>query len=161
MDTRSLQRREFLAALAALSVSTRAFAQQQVEPLCVIVAASSAQKELSRNELRRIFLHQATDDVKGNRFIPLNAPAKSAMRVRFDLFLFGLGPDEMARQWVDERIRGTQPPRTVASAEVARRVVAKLPGGITYVPASLLNAEVKTLRIDGRGPFDAGYALTR
>jgi hypothetical protein len=160
MDRRAIKRRDFLALLAAsgLSVTGRALADHP-DPLCIIMAASSAQKELSRNELRRIFLHQPSDDVSGNRFIPLNAPPKSPIRVHLDTFLFGLGPDEMARYWVDQRIRGTQAPRAVPSIDMARKVVAKLPGGITYIPASQLIPEVKALRIDGRGPFDNGYPL--
>lgn len=160
MERRAFKRRDFLALLAVsgLSSADRARADQ-ADPLCIVMAASSAQKELSRNELRRIFLHQPSDDVSGNRFIPLNAPPKSAIRVQLDNFLFGLDPDAMARYWVDQRIRGTQAPRTVPSVDMARRVVAKLPGGITYLPASQLVPEIKALRIDGRGPFDNGYPL--
>jgi hypothetical protein len=160
MDTRKLERREFLALLAVAGLPwTQTARAQRSDPLCVIMSATSAQKELSRSELRRIFSHQATDDVSGNRFIPLNAPPKAPARVRFDQYLFGLGPDDMARHWVDQRIRGTQAPRVVASFDMARRVIAKLPGGIAYLPASLLIPEVKVLRIDGRGPLDSGYAL--
>lgn len=160
MERRAIKRRDFLAFLAAsgLGVVGRALADQ-ADPLCIIMAASSAQKELSRNELRRIFLHQPSDDVSGNRFIPLNAPPKSAIRVQLDNFLFGLDPDAMARYWVDQRIRGTQAPRTAPSIDMARKVVAKLPGGITYLPASQLVPEVKALRIDGHAPFDKGYPL--
>ena len=155
-----LSRRALLALVmtSTLCGTRRVFAAKG-DPLCVIVSASSAQQGLSRTDVRRIFLHQPTDDVRGQRFIPLNAPAKTPLRVHFDYLLFGLNGDSIARYWVDQRIRGTQAPRVISGTSLMLKAVARLPGGISYVPASQLTPEVKALRIDGRAPFDPGYWL--
>lgn len=162
MGTQTLDRRDFLGWLALSVVASRtglAHAQKE-DPLCVIVGVSSAQQGLSLGEVRRIFLHQPTDDVRGNRFIPLNLPSKSPARVRFDQTVLGFGPDEMARYWVDQRIRGTQAPRVIPTTELLLRVLSRLPGSVSYAPASQLTAEVRALRIDGKKHTDASYPLS-
>src|SRR4051794_19899197 len=113
MERNLFSRRQFLSLLGVtvLNLATRSRALA-AEPICVVVSANARQKDLSLGELRRIFLNQPTDDANGNRFIPLNAPPKTPVRARFDQILFGVDPDEMARRWVDQRIRGVQPPRT-------------------------------------------------
>ncbi|HEX7476712.1 MAG TPA: hypothetical protein VF331_02795 [Polyangiales bacterium] len=92
--------------------------------------------------------------------LPFNAPPHSADRELFDERVLGMEADEAARFWIDQRIRGLQAPRTIPSPELAVRVVGKLPGAIAYVRASYLTPEVKALRIDGRAPGQAGYALS-
>lgn len=157
-----IHRRELLALLAVATLSATGVVRAEPhDPVCVIVSSSSAQQGLSIGELRRIFLHQATDDVQGNRFIPLNAPPKSSVRTHFDQFLFGFSADEMARYWVDQRIRGTQAPRVVPTVDMLLRVVEKLPGAISYVLASQLTPQVKALRLDGKRHTDVGYALSK
>jgi hypothetical protein len=153
-------RRHFIAALGglALGAATRPVLALS-EPLCVIVGAKSAQVGISLAELRRVFLGAATNDVSGRRFIPLNAVPHSAQRVMFDRRVLDMNPDEAARHWIDQRIRGGQAPRTSDSVDIIMRVVAHLPGAISYVPRSLLHDDVRPLLIDGKSASDATYVL--
>ena len=62
-----------------------------------------------------------------------------------------LEPDEMARYWIDARIRhGEEAPRTVASSLLVR-VVARLGGSIGYVPAGEALSGVKIVARIERG----------
>ncbi|MFT3926430.1 MAG: hypothetical protein QM778_28050 [Myxococcales bacterium] len=158
METSALTRRTFLS-LVGLSVLGAAARVHADDPIVVVVSAKSSQKDLSMGKLRRIFLNQATDDDDRNRFLPINAMAKSSLRVRFDQVVLDMSADEVGRYWVDQRIRGSQPPRTVPDFALVRGVVAKWPGAIAYLPASQLRADVKALAIDGHLPGMGGYPL--
>lgn len=163
MSAAMLHRRVLLAACCALALASALprHVYAAGDPLCVIVAAGSKQTELSLSMLRRVFRNQPTDDAGGNRFIPLNSPPGTRERIDFDKRVLGLAPEEVARYWIDQRIRGSQAPRTANSLDLSVRVVARLPGAISYAPKSLLRADVKVLRIDGKLPGEPGYPLTR
>lgn len=129
-------------------------------PLVPIVAASSPMRDISADALRRIFLGRAQLDPQGRSIIPLNHPVGAAARVRFDHNLLGFSPDETAKYWIDQRIRGNAlPPRSASPEPLLQRVVAKLPGALSYVPAGTLLPGVRALTIDGREPGDARYPL--
>lgn len=128
--------------------------------LVPIVSDRSRMTDIDANELRRIFLGYAKLDPDGRTIIPLNHPPGAAARTRFDRVLLGFGPDDAAKYWVDQRIRGAgMPPRTAAPEQLLQRVVAKLPGAISYVPAGSLMPGVRALTIDGRRSGDNGYPL--
>jgi hypothetical protein len=69
----------------------------------------------------------------------------------FDSVVLGMNPDEVARYWIDRRIRGdSRPPRKVQSASTVLALVAKSEGGIGYVPLADVNASVKVVaRVEG------------
>lgn len=74
----------------------------------------------------------------GKRVLPFNFPPKHEIRVAFDEAVLQMDPDEVARYWIDRRIRGgNAPPKQVPSAQVIVRLVQKLEGAIAYVPQSL------------------------
>jgi len=93
-------------------------------------------------------------------FVPFNYPAKSDVRERFDSLVLGMSPEDVGRHWIDQRIRGQQsPPNTIPSPALLCRVVARLPGAIAYMPASLVGTQCKAVPIDGVAPGQAGYVL--
>src|SRR5688572_18902988 len=119
----------FAAALPISAPLVRAAAK----PLVVVVAATAAMKDISTANLRRAFQGMPTDFEGGKRFVPLNHPTGTPARVQFDRAVLGLEPDAVGAFWIDRRIRDeSPPPRTVPSADLALRIVASLPGAITY-----------------------------
>ena len=77
-----------------------------------------------------------------------------------EIVVVSFGPDDAAKYWVDQRIRGARlPPRTASPDHLLQRVVAKLPGAISYVPAGTLLPGVRALTIDGRRAGEPGYPL--
>lgn len=128
-------------------------------PLVVIVGESSPLTDVSTSTLRRAFLSEPTV-VGGVKLLPLNQNPGTPERTRFDSAVLGLQPDAMSRFWIDQRIRGQgSPPRAIPSVAVLGKLLAHLPGAITYVKATEVPAGVKALTIDGKKPGQAGYAF--
>jgi hypothetical protein len=158
-----INRRAFLAGCAPLAASLTWVGHAAADPSLVLVAVvsrSSGVHDISLGALRRIFLGETVDGPTGMRFVGFNHPPKTRPRVTFDSLVLGMGPDEVARYWVDQRIRGgARPPRTVASIELLRQVIAQLPGAISYLPSSELDQSVRALTIGGIPADSARYPL--
>ena len=159
MEPMDFRRRQFLRVLASLGllgVPRVAFAAS--EPIAVVMGSSSTQRALSLDKLRRIFLATPTDDDDGHRFVPINVGQSTSVRERFDRSVLKLGPSEVARYWIDQRLRGNKPPRSAGTVELVRRAVQELPGAIAYLPLSAATS-LRVLAIDGRTPSEGGYVL--
>jgi hypothetical protein len=150
-------RRIFLCA-AGTSLLTR-HAQAESVRLRLVVSKASSLSDISIGDLRQLFLRKRAQ-LGNDKAIPFNHPPGSPDRVGFDRVVLGMGPDEVARYWVDRRVRsGDAPPRTVDSITLLVGVVAKLQGAVGYVRDGYATPELKTLSIEGRQPGDAGYFL--
>jgi hypothetical protein len=152
-------RRQLLQALAGLGLgafSTQALAA--AEPIAVVMGSGSRQRGISSDKLRRIFLAQPTDGDDGRRFVPINLSQSSLARTRFDRAVLEMSPEEVARYWIDQRLRGNKPPRSAATVDICRGALQELPGAISYLPLSQVGS-LRVLSIDGRAPGDAGYPL--
>jgi hypothetical protein len=67
-----------------------------------------------------------------------------------------MSPDQVARYWVDRKIRGQSgPPKSIDSPSVLQRVVAQIKASIGYVRVS----DVRVLPVDGRSPHDPDYPV--
>jgi hypothetical protein len=156
---RQFGRRQFLWALSGLGYGMISLpASAAGEPIAVVMGSRSGQRGLSIDKLRRIFLALPTDDDDGHRFVPINLGQGSPFRQRFDRSILQMSPEEAARFWIDQRLRGNKPPRSASSLDLARRAVEEKPGAITYLPLSSVGS-LRTIAIDGRKPGDGGYGL--
>lgn len=128
--------------------------------LALIVAPETQLSNISSSDLKRAFMSETVTADDGKRLVPINHPPRTADRVAFDQLVLGRDPDGVGRFWIDRRIRGgSGPPRSVDSVAMLRQVVAKLPGAIAYLRPSLLTAEVKVVRVDGKLAGEPGYPL--
>jgi hypothetical protein len=128
-------------------------------PLAVIVSKASPLSELSSAQLVRMYLGDLVD-AGGGRLIPLNRAITSEERAEFDRVVLGKSPDEVARYWIDRKIRGQSgAPKAVEPVDVYERVIAKLDGAVGYVRINEIGGDVKVLRIDGKAPTDRGYPI--
>jgi ABC-type phosphate transport system substrate-binding protein len=162
MKTANANRRLVIASLAALVglllVGAAPALRAADPPLVVIVAATNPIQDISRANLRRAFLGEPTGG-PGGKLIPLNQPPGSPARNQFDRILLGLDPEDVARFWIDQRIRGQGgAPRAIPAAMLVR-VIPQLAGAIGYVRASELGPGVKVVTIDGKKPGDPDYLL--
>lgn len=158
-----MKRRVFLGASAA-AVShwlwPESAAASSALMLVPIVAASSTVADISLGTLRRVFTSQPVSGPGGVAFVAFNQPAGARERELFDRIVLGMGPEEAARYWVDQRIRGgVRPPRSVPNVALLRQVVVRYPGAIGYVAVSDVDATVKAITINGAGPAAPGYPL--
>jgi hypothetical protein len=128
------------------------------EPIAIVMGSHSRHRNLSSDKLRRVFLALPTDDDDGHRFVPINLGQSSGVRERFDRNVLSMSPNETARYWIDQRLRGNKPPRSASSLDLCRRAVQELPGAISYLPLSQVGS-LHVLAIDGRAPSDGNYSL--
>lgn len=143
-------------AFVAVSVAAPA----RAEALAVVVSSKLDVDSLTEAQLRQIFLGEPVK-AGGKKVIPLNLPPNSAARQAFDQAVLGMGPDEVPRFWVDQRIRGkASPPKTIPSSSTVVRLVEKLPGAIGYVELSEVTPGVRVIAIDGKKPGDDSYPLS-
>jgi hypothetical protein len=160
MAAPSLGRREFIAlASSALFVSASGIARASSDAIAVVVSAKSSQRSLSLDDVRRIFFNKDTNDANGDRFVPLNQRSGNPERARFDAQVLNMTPDQVARYWIDQRLRGKRAPATVPSLAMLKRALNELPGAVSYLAVAELDASVRALAIDGRAPSDGSYPI--
>jgi len=136
-------------------------AADTTSPLVVVVSREIGASSISLGDLRRCFLG-STVDLAGVRLIPFNHPPSSGLRQRFDEGVLGMTVAASQRYWIDMRIRGGAPaPRTLGDPALLLKVIAKLPGAISYVEADLAATlpNVRMLAIDGVAPNAPHYPL--
>jgi hypothetical protein len=130
--------------------------------LVVIIARSTGVTDIASSTLRSAFLGYPAEYKGGKRLIPFNHPTGTSERISFDRALLGLEPGDVGRFWIDRRIRVEgRPPNGVPSADLALRVVAGLPGAISYLATEPTLAAVRVLTVDGKRFSDPGYMFAK
>jgi ABC-type phosphate transport system substrate-binding protein len=139
-----------LAATWSISGFRPSAASQPAVKLAVITPIALGEARLDIDDLRAIFLRKRLAWSGGQRIVAINQPPGSAVRLAFDKSVLGFSADQVARFWIDARIRfGTQAPRTIAGDAMIINVVRLLPGSIGYVPAERVTAAVRVVaRVD-------------
>ena len=138
-------------ALLALEWLRPVAASQLPLRLLVIVHPGVKEKSLDVDELRAVFLRKRLQWSGGPHIVPINQPPGSVARNAFDAVILGFTPQQVARYWIDARIRsGTLPPQSVPGEATVVQVVRALPGAIAYVSADQATHGVRVLaRIEG------------
>jgi ABC-type phosphate transport system substrate-binding protein len=150
----------FLVAPAGIAWVRSVQAQPRGVELALVVAKDSPLKELSFADLRRVFTSEPITGPSGRRIVPFNHPPHTPDRVAFDRLVLGMSASDVAKFWLDRRIRGQSgAPRTVDSLAMLLKVVAKLPGAIGYVRPQFISPEVTAIKLDGLLPGKPGYKL--
>lgn len=151
----------FMLVAAVLPVNRDGAHAEGHDPLVVIVSPKTDLTDISLAMLRRAFRGELAGTPSGKRLVPMNCPLKSYERESFDRKVLGLEPDEVARFWINRRIRDEGlPPRTLPSLDMATRVVVSYPGAIAYVRASFANKSVRALKVDGKAYAEPGYLFS-
>jgi hypothetical protein len=150
-------------ALAALSIqgSSHAALAQTPAPLVVVVARNSPIEHLSRFELKKLYMGANLQAPGGERVLAFHQMYSAPDRVAFEHSVLGMAPDELARYWIDRKIRGESgAPHVVGSPELLQRVVSRLSYSVGYVRLDQVGPELRVLPIDGILPGSAGYPVT-
>jgi ABC-type phosphate transport system substrate-binding protein len=132
----SMSRRTFVSGTSVLLASSLVL-PAHAEDLVVVVHPDNTENP-TRAQLAAMFTTRMQSWNGGTRVVPLNFPPRHEVRINFDRSVLQMSPDEVARYWIDRKIRGgNPPPKAVESAQLICRLVAKLPGSVGYVPRSL------------------------
>ena len=149
-----------LAALvaAAKPVVVRA---QDAEPLAIVVNRSNPMSEISLADLRKLYRGQRSRWSNGRRVTLVMRDPGTPEREAILQTLYGVDEDEYRRGFLQAVFSGEAigAPRVLASPNGVLRFVFNVPGAIGYVRVSEVDATVKTLRVDGHLPGEAGYRL--
>jgi hypothetical protein len=152
-----------LASSALVATPSRgADATPHAQALVVIIARSTGLMDIKSATLRSAFQGYPAEYKGGARLIPFNYPTGTPERISFDRALLGLEPGDVGRFWINKRIRVEgRAPTAVPSAEVAIRVVAAMPGAITYLATERTLPTIRVLTIDGKRSTDPGYIFAK
>lgn len=138
----ALNRRQ-LGALAFGLVSSGLVMPAHAADLVVIVNSGNRESP-SRADLAAMFTTRKQSWNSGPRVVPFNFPPKHPLRVAFDQNILEMSADEVARYWIDRRIRGgNAPPKQVGNAQLLVRLVSKMEGAVAYVPRDAVGAGVR------------------
>lgn len=127
--------------------------------LVVVVAKGSSLTNISKSDLKRCFLGESISG-GGKTLVPFNAEPRTSERAGFDRKVLGMAPDDVGRFWVDRKVRGqSAAPRALPSVAHIKKVIAKFPGAIGYLPADALTPDLQAVKVDGVAYTDAAYSL--
>ena len=144
---------------AAIIETTSSIAWAGGIELAVVVDKNSPVGGLSFHELKQLFKGERMKDPTGNWMVPINCAMGSAERTTFDDLVLGMSPDVVKSYWIDRKIRGQSgAPKELPSPALILSLLGKVPGAISYVNAKDVG-NAKVVKIDGRLPGDASYAL--
>jgi hypothetical protein len=148
------------AVLFAAGLPVSSARAQAADALAVVVSKASPIRQLSKFELKKLYLGSSITGPTGDLIIPFNQTAKSPDRLAFDERVLGMSPDEVARYWIDRKIRGQSgAPKAVGTAELVQRVVSRLENSVAYARLDQVLPEMRVIAIDGATPNDPAYKL--
>jgi len=143
------------------AVEPGAARSQDAEPLAIVVNRSNPMSEISLADLRKLYRGQRSRWSNGRRVTLVMRDPGTPEREAILQTLYGVDEDEYRRVFLRAVFTGEAngAPRVLASPNGVLRFVFNVPGAIGYVRASEVDASVKTLRVDGHMPGEAGYRL--
>jgi hypothetical protein len=116
------------------------------QTLLVVVNPAVPIAHLSSSEIESIYTSSRRSWPDGSSISAFSYSPEDDIRQEFDREILRMPPDEVARFWLDQRVRGgARPPRQVPDPALAVRLVAKLPGSIAYIPEKMVNSTVKVV----------------
>ena len=149
-------------ARCAIAICLLAFACMPAVPaiknMAVVVSAGSKLADVSLTDLIKYCKGTTKAWPDGKSFvIVVKNPDAPEMHVALQK-LFGSGSSD-ARVVIAKLNETRQAVKIVESDENLLHTVDSTPGAVGIVDVYSINSSVKVLRIDGKLPFDAGYAL--
>jgi len=151
----------FLVLAAPPSAAQEAAQEEERPAIAIVVHPTVSVDDLSFDELRTIFLGERQFWPDRSRITLLvRAPVAYEREVVLNR-IYRMSEDEFRQYWIAKMFRAevASGPKLVYSNDMARQLVTAIPGAITFMPASEADERVKTLRIDGVLPSEAGYPL--
>ena len=141
-----MERRTVLQALLTLACAVPVRARADGSRIAIISNKTNPSRALGAGEIEAIFTTRRLFRSDGRAIIPFNFPPRHPTRIQFDRVALHFEPDEVARYWIDRRIRGGHPPpRQIPDAQTMLRVVASLEDAVGYVPSDLVDSNVNVI----------------
>ena len=151
----------FAAAVLVVALNAPAAEAPPVVRFAVIVSNHNATTNLSKADLRRIYVGAIARWPNGSRITPVVFHPDTFQGRTFLKNIVEMTDIDYAQLWIGEVFRGesSSSPHVVRSDEEARQFVAAHPAAIALIAPGAVDASVKMLTIDGKHVTDEGYAL--
>jgi len=130
--------------------------------LAIVVNKSNPLDNISKRDLRRIYLSDMTKWEDGKDILTITLPTSAPERKVFQDKVLGMSTDELAKYLNDEQIKGKniKASSVQQTGKSAKLFVSKVPVAVAFVDIGDANGgDVKILKIDGKLPGDGGYPL--
>jgi hypothetical protein len=129
-----------------------------IKNMAVIASAGSKLSDVPLSDLVKLCkgTQKAWPDGK-NFTLVVRDPDSPDMRIAMQKLFGASGSD--ARAAIAKLNEGREIVKVVGSDEDLLRTVGATPGSVGLIDVYAINSSVKVLRVDGKLPFDVGYAL--
>jgi ABC-type phosphate transport system substrate-binding protein len=126
--------------------------------IVVVVNPHNPVKDLSLEELRRLYLGRTTTFRQN---LPVSLMEQAIVSDAFYQAALGMNEERVRRHWIGIVFSGetAKPPRSFTGAEELKQAVAENPGAIAFIDLAETDAGMKVLTINGRQPDDERYPL--
>jgi len=147
-----------VAAALLLAACLAAPAWPAIKNMAVIASAGTKTSDVPIADLVKLCkgTQKAWPDGKSFTLV-IRDPESPDMRVAMQKLLGASGSD--ARAAIAKLNEGREVVKIVGSDEDLLRTVGATPGAVGLIDVYAINSSVKVLRVDGKLPFDVGYAL--
>jgi ribosomal protein L23 len=154
----SLAKRLRMAAVLCFMGVLATPAVPSIKNWAVVVSAGSKLKDIPLADLAKLCKGTQKTWPDGKNFtLVIKDPESPEMKIAIQK-LFGLAPNEV-KAMIAKLNESRQVVKIVDSEVDLLRTVEATPGAVGIVDVYSINSSVKVLRVDGKLPFDLGYAL--
>ncbi len=136
---KNFNRMVLVAAMMLAVVSVRA-------EVVVVVSAKSTVSQLDKDQVADIFLGNAASLPGGGKAEPIDQAAGAAVREEFYTKVTGRNAAQIKAHWAKQSFSGKgAPPKSAASDDELKKLLAANPNAIGYLEKSKVDASVKTV----------------
>ncbi|MFQ5641797.1 MAG: hypothetical protein ACE5IR_27800 [bacterium] len=130
--------------------------------IAIIVHLDNKTDSVTARELSRIFKQEKQRWDENKKVYLVMQESGSIEKEIFVKKVFRMRPNELKRYWLTKILKGeiSAFPKTLSSNKAIKRFVNQIPTAIGFIDATLVDASVKVLSIDGKRPGDEGYFLS-
>jgi hypothetical protein len=114
----------------------------------LLVNSATTVDNISRNKARLYFSQRLTRWPDGTIITLVVLPDNNPLHINFSKKILGLYPYQLRRAWDRQLFTGTgQAPITAENAAEARKIVALIPGSLSYVSVGGSNQKIRQMEV--------------
>lgn len=149
-------------AVSLLVAGLSAQAADKAQHLAIVVNKNSSLSDITSAELAKFFKAEKSKAPDGTKLVLVMQEAGRPEREAALQHVFKMSDGEFNKYFLQATFTGAvaSAPRALANGRAVLRFVSESPGALGYVKGDEADDSVKVLKIDGKVPGDAGYALS-
>lgn len=131
--------------------------------IAIIVNKDNPVDELSKIDLRRIYLSDTQKWADGKQILTLTLSSDAAERKVFQDKVLGMSNDELQKYMSDQEIKGksVKPATVQKSSQAIQLFIGKVPMAIGFIYDDEFkdDGKIKKIKIDGKLPNESNYPI--